>query len=134
MTKLSQYLILFLAVTLMNCSTNNGIEESLTFIDNNIMFLDYELLLFKNHKDSLFFVLSPQLKPASNRFYGDSLVKNKKYLVKLNIVKKGIILKSIIRGHASTAYDFNDVIITKNDTLVGTVYTSPNINGIYYKK
>ncbi len=127
---------ILLIVVLMSCANNKSIKQGLIYQYDLPAFSHFNFLLFKNQNDSLIFIISDEV---SNKFSEDlkldSLIENKLYLLELIPIETGLYLKSSVRSSHPVSYYVGDsTIITKQDTLVGTVYKSPNIIGLYYKK
>jgi len=126
-----------LLIGIMGCtSISNSNRIKLKYVHNIPIYLYYNLLNFKDNKDSLVYVISQSdtieiMKTSSM----DSLVEGNFYELELVTVDKGLYMISIMSGGFPFSFrDHNNRNITINDTLVGTVYQSPNIIGMYYIK
>ncbi len=96
-------------------------------------YLEYDFFCFSDSNDSLYYLISADSSSSRNYCICDSLTPNKYYKIQLTTVPKGLYLKSTIRGSYQTSTHLdNDNQITSDDTLVGTVYQSPNIIGKCY--
>ena len=124
-------------IVLIGCtSINNNNKIQLRYICNVPVYYDYNLLEFIDNKDSSIYIISYNdtntITKSSNM---DSLIEGNYYELELIAVPKGLYMKSIIRGSWPFSFrDNNGCYITHNDTLVGTVYQSPDIIEKFYIK
>jgi len=120
---------------ILGCSTiNETTKIKLKYIFNTPILFDYNFLRFMDEKGCLYFVISEPTELDSVDILSlDSLISDEIYELELIPVKKNSYLKSIVRQGPSS-FSVDTIQITRNDTLVGDVYTSPNIIHFYYKK
>lgn len=122
-------------ILLISCSFFYNKKIELTYIHDIPILSDMEFLAFKDKNDSLIFIISQNNYSDTTIYLNlETLKENNKYLIELSPVEKGKVLKSIIRGHPISFTSENDRLIIINDTLIGEMFSSPNIIGKYYKK
>ena len=133
MTKIS--IILITIFLLEGCSFFISENIELIYLHDTPLLSSMELLVFKDKNDSIIFILSQKKDSDTTMHEGfEKLEENNNYVLKLLPIEKGKVLKSIIRGHPNSFISENNKVIIFNDTLIGDVYSSPNIIGKYFKK
>jgi hypothetical protein len=128
-------LVLISILILSGCTFFNSQKIELIYIHETPILSDFEFLTFKDKNDSLIFIISQNNFSDSTIYLNfEKLKENNKYLIELIPIEKGKVIKTIIRRGPSSFITENNKLIISNDTLIGEVYSSPNIIGQYYKK
>ena len=118
--------LIFIVAILVTCSTVDK-SKLLIFKSELPYFVEYNFLTFTDQNGKEYYILSNAWNEdsiSSNKL--EKLEINKSYRLNLVEMEKGKILKTITRKPVSFYAD-DDTMITKEDTLVGTVYTSPDL-------
>lgn len=91
----------------------------------------YRVNVFKDESDSLYFILSSKYfaEGDTDRYIYKHLKVNDKYILCLNVFQEKF-KTFFIRGGR---YKYNYIEFLNKDTLIGTIYISPNLIGEYYK-
>lgn len=130
-SKILIYYLLSITVLCVNCSTNGIYKVFNRFqFDGSMRYNNYYVLYFKDSQESTIYVLS---KLSTEQFSSnDSLVKNKVYDLELVLIEKGTQLEPWGQPIGLLGDDNENLI--SGDSIVGLMYTSPNIIGKCYAK
>lgn len=131
--KIIYYLAMF-AIFCVSCST---VENKMTIqrlrFEQGFEYYYYYVCIFSNSQDSTIYLLSDmKTEQIRDNMYCDTLTRNKYYDLELVQIEKGMQVEPL--GRSLGLGGFNGEVLISGDSVVGSMYTSPNIIGKCYIK
>ena len=134
-----KYFLSIIAIILsVSCQHSNNEIVELKYLYNDPTFKEYNFLVFNDKDSNYIFIISDYSNDDStiNNNY-EMLNKNDFYELKIIPINETMIMENIIRGYYQSEIrtcEPDNMLITRNDTLVCKAYRSPNVVGLYYVK